>query len=108
MAITVYVGLLERTTEGSQEREAVSHSGPWSLGCLPTLHISQSLPMLCILSEPELMVPCILPLVTALEDITSIAYPNIPQHGAKKTSLYLSSPSPGPRDVAWDQGAQRL
>lgn len=108
MAITVYVGLLERSTEGPQEREAISHSRPWSLGCLPTLHIPWSLPTLCTLSEPELIVPCILPLVTALEDITSIAYPNIPQHGAKKTSLCLNSPSPGPSDVAWDRGTQRL
>lgn len=103
MAITVYLGLLERTTEGSQEREAISHSGPWSLGRLPTLHIPQSLPTLRTLSEPELMVPVFCHLsVTALEDIASIAYPNISQYGAKKTCLCLSIPSPGPRDVVWD------
>lgn len=47
----VYLGLLERTTEGPQEREAISHNGPESLGCPST---PQSLAMLCTLSEPEL------------------------------------------------------
>lgn len=54
MVIIVYLGLLERTTEGPQEREAISHSGPESLGCPLTLHIPQSLAMLCTLPEPEL------------------------------------------------------
>lgn len=47
MVITVYLGLLEKTTEGLQE-------SPESLGCPLTLHIPQSLAMLCTLPEPEL------------------------------------------------------
>lgn len=52
MVLTVYLGLLERTTEGPQEREAISHNGPESLGYLSLFLFLRA--MLCTLSEPEL------------------------------------------------------
>lgn len=53
MAIMVYLGLLERTTEGPQEREAIPQ-WPRERRLPLTLPIPQSLAMLCTLSEPEL------------------------------------------------------
>lgn len=72
MVRRVYLGLLERTTKGPQEREPVAHSGAWSPGHLPALCLVPG-------AEPELMVTCHFS-VKALGDITSAAYPNNTAH----------------------------
>lgn len=79
MVLTVYLGLLERNTEGPQEREAISHNGPESLSCPHSSHPSEPRHALYLVragASSWCPVSCHLSVKT-LGDITSIAYPNM-------------------------------